>query len=178
MTTLINIYAGPGAGKSTLAAEVFMRLKKAGHSAELVTEYVKEWVYRAIPVGPFDDVVITANQLHRESVLYGKVDYIVTDSPIGLGAVFERIHNPDSRIMLDLCRNIRKRQDAAGVNVVNMLLKRQHAFVQEGRFHDEYQSHRADAECESLLRTGCNRPFYFVNNADDVLWAVGLGAAI
>ena len=40
-TLLVNLYAGPGAGKSTGAAYIFAKLKMAGIDCEYVSEYAK-----------------------------------------------------------------------------------------------------------------------------------------
>lgn len=178
MTTLINLYAGSGCGKSTTAADVFVQMKKNGIVCELITEYVKTWAWRNRPITAFDDVYITAKQLHREAALYGKVDYIITDSPIGLGAIYEKLYNPDSRMMLDLCRELRKRQDVSGLRVVNCLLKRTKPYVQAGRYEDERAARRVDAICEEFLRTNVNQPFRFVQDSADVLRAAGLGGIL
>ena len=37
-----NFFSGPGAGKSTLAAAVFAKLKMLGVNCELVTEFAKD----------------------------------------------------------------------------------------------------------------------------------------
>src|SRR4051812_30110643 len=100
-TTLINLWGGPGSGKSTTAAGVFSAMKMAGVSCELVTEYVKQWAWRGDKIGDFDDVYLTAKQLRRESCLYGKVEYIITDSPISLGALYERLYHPEQTTMAD-----------------------------------------------------------------------------
>ena len=42
---IINIFGGPGVGKSTVAADLFVIMKKEGYSVELVTEYAKELTY-------------------------------------------------------------------------------------------------------------------------------------
>lgn len=39
---IVNLFGAPGAGKSTLAAYVFAKLKMAGVNAELVTEFAKD----------------------------------------------------------------------------------------------------------------------------------------
>ena len=44
-TVVINLFGGPGAGKSTCAMEICSELKKHGLSAEYVQEYAKELVY-------------------------------------------------------------------------------------------------------------------------------------
>lgn len=175
-TTIINIYAGPGAGKSTTAASVFAVMKTVGYSVELITEWVKEQCWRGEPIDDFEDLYITTSQLRRESACYGKVEYIVTDSPIGLGAVFERMHPKpgDRHPMLDMVREIEKRQDYAGIKRVNCLLKRSKPFQQAGRYHTEEQSRQVDRHCEEFLRMNASRPFHFVTDTQDVMRAAGL----
>ena len=41
-TLVINLIGGPCSGKSTIAAELFARLKKMGIHCELVSEYIKQ----------------------------------------------------------------------------------------------------------------------------------------
>ena len=41
-TIVINLIGGPCSGKSTVAAELFARLKKMGIKTELVSEYIKD----------------------------------------------------------------------------------------------------------------------------------------
>ena len=45
MIRRINIYGGPGVGKSTLAASIFAFMKKRGDNVELVQEFVKQFAY-------------------------------------------------------------------------------------------------------------------------------------
>ena len=45
-TLLVNLYAGPGAGKSTGAAYIFAKLKTAGVDCEYVSEYAKDRVWQ------------------------------------------------------------------------------------------------------------------------------------
>ena len=174
MTTLINLYAGPGSGKSTTAAEVFAIMKKAGISCELVTEWVKEWCWRGQQIDQaWDGVFITAQQARRERACYGKVDYIITDSPLGLGAVFERVYSPENRITYDLVRHYERQQDKAGVTRVNCLLMRSKPYVQAGRYEDERAARRVDSECEYFLRKSKSGPWVRVRTAQDVLVAAG-----
>ena len=42
---VINLFGGPGCGKSTTAADLFARMKLRGLSVELVTEYAKDVVW-------------------------------------------------------------------------------------------------------------------------------------
>ena len=44
---VINFYGGAGIGKSTIAADIFSKLKRKGHKTELVGEYAK-WLWYQI----------------------------------------------------------------------------------------------------------------------------------
>ena len=164
---------GPGSGKSTTAAEMFAELKKRGVSCELITEYVKQWAWRGTPITDWDDIYITAKQLRRESACYGKVDYIITDSPLWLGAIYEQIYRPGSQVMSGIADELRARQEAAGLRIVECFVKRNKPFVQEGRYEDEQAARRVDALCLEWLQMTAP-DFHIVDGVQDVLRAAGI----
>lgn len=84
---VINLFAGPGAGKSTTAVGLFFKMKCAGHNVELVTEYAKELVYQNSPLLRFQEHV-TNQQIKRQQRLVGNVQFAITDSPLLLGLVY------------------------------------------------------------------------------------------
>lgn len=88
MTHVVNLFAGPGAGKSTTAALTFGLLKRAGVNAELVGEYAKDLVWEERHAAFGFQPYIIAKQMWRTQRLIGKVDVIITDSPILLGLVY------------------------------------------------------------------------------------------
>lgn len=169
-TTIVNLSGGPGSGKSTTAAAVFAALKGRGVSCELITEYVKQWAWRGTPIGPWDDIYITAKQLRRESACYGKVDVVVTDSPLWLGAIYERVYRPDSHIMAAMAHELRARQAVAGLRVIECFVKRSKPFVQAGRYESEDQARRVDALCREWLTAHAGSAgYHIVDGVEDVL---------
>ena len=172
-TTIVNLWGGPGSGKSTTAAGVFAAMKLRGISCELVTEYVKTWAWRGDTIREFDDVYLTAKQLRRESALYGKVEYVITDSPISLGALYERLYKPGSTCMADLCAHLRARQLVAGLRVINLLVDRTKTYVAAGRWETEEQARRVDTFARELLKS-IDTDWQVVWGVTDVLHAVGL----
>lgn len=81
-TILIEFYAGPGAGKSTLAAQVFHLLKSStNRSVELVQEAAKESAWVKHPIHQPD---VFYEQARRVDRLMGVVDVVITDSPLAL----------------------------------------------------------------------------------------------
>lgn len=89
MMKVINLFGGPGAGKSTTAAGLFYEMKKAQLNVELVTEYAKDAVWENRQNLLDDQIYIFAKQQRRISRLMGHgIDWVITDSPISLGLVY------------------------------------------------------------------------------------------
>lgn len=86
----VNLFAGPGAGKSTLAAWIFAQLKMDNVNAEHVQEYVKGWTFLGQPPQSFDQMYILGKQMHREDIILrsGGASCIVTESPLFLGTCY------------------------------------------------------------------------------------------
>ena len=82
MTRVINLFAGPGAGKSTIAAELFAEMKWLGHSVELINEHAKVVTWEKHHNLLQDQVYISAMQNRKQVPLVGQVDWIITDSPL------------------------------------------------------------------------------------------------
>lgn len=89
MTQVINLLGGPSIGKSVYAAKLYAELSELGYSVALVQEYVKKWAWQGILPGKYDQPFITGQQIKAESMLYGKVDFIVTDASIYQGSIYE-----------------------------------------------------------------------------------------
>ena len=87
-TICVNLFAGAGAGKSTCASGVFTLLKHHNVNAELITEYAKDLVWEERLHLNRSDLEIFTEQLKRQHRLKGKVDVMVTDSPILLSSVY------------------------------------------------------------------------------------------
>jgi hypothetical protein len=86
---VVNLFAGPGAGKSTLASGLFYKLKMNGVNAELVTEYAKDKTWEGASKCIFDNqIYIFGKQHHRQFRLLEGVDVIVTDSPLLLSIYY------------------------------------------------------------------------------------------
>lgn len=145
-TTIINLMGGPGCGKSTMAAGVFHELKNMGLSVELVREYVKDWAWRGRQINKYDEVYLFSKQLQAESTLYGKVEFIVTDSPLFMSAAYEKLHTTN-KVMLRLFHHYRAAQRKDGIRHIDLLVDRQKEYVSAGRFHSEEQAKAVDAMC-------------------------------
>lgn len=135
---------GSGIGKSTVAAGLYyhMKLKKA--NVELVREYVKTLAWQGAKIGQFDQVNIFGEQCKLEHTLYGKVDYIVTDSPVILAPVYEYFYHKDSMMEEAAIKFIKKANDS-GVKHLNFLLQRNKSYDQRGRYQTEAEARTVDS---------------------------------
>lgn len=88
---VINFYGGAGIGKSTIAADVFSKLKRKGYKTELVGEYAKWLWYQNATDIVEDQLYLFAEQAHRTRTLerYG-VEFAVCDSPLPLNIIYNR----------------------------------------------------------------------------------------
>lgn len=78
-TLVINLIGGPCSGKSTVAAELFARLKKMGVHCELVSEYIKDRIYEENKTMPSNQIAIFGMEHYNISTKLGKVDVIIHD---------------------------------------------------------------------------------------------------
>lgn len=78
---LINLTGEPGAGKSTIAAGLFYRLKMRKWNVELVTEYTKELILTNDQWALADELVVFSEKYRRIKKLE-KVDIVITDSSL------------------------------------------------------------------------------------------------
>lgn len=85
---VVNLTGAPGAGKSTGAAYVFSQLKMKGINCELVTEYAKDKVWEEDITALSNQAYVFGHQLFRLTKLEGKVDVVITDSPILLSIIY------------------------------------------------------------------------------------------
>ena len=92
---VINLYGGPGTGKSTLATRLFSDMKLQGFKVEYVPEFAKDLTYAGRFKCLTNQLYITANQYYRMKIITD-VDYLIADSPILLGKIYADIYNVKS----------------------------------------------------------------------------------
>jgi len=82
---VVNLFGGPGSGKSRTRAGLFSKMKFAGFRVEEATEYAKDLTYDGSSTILADQLLVTATQNYKLSRLTGKADWMVSDSPLLLG---------------------------------------------------------------------------------------------
>ena len=94
-TIVINVAGGPGTGKTTIAAELFSKLKEKGYEVENVSEFAKELVWEGRSQAFDDRLYMHGEQNHRLMQMNGKLDFIITDSPLFLTSVYNDYYLKD-----------------------------------------------------------------------------------
>jgi AAA domain-containing protein len=87
---VVNLLGAPNAGKTVVATSLFARLKKRHADVVLVSEYAHQMVVEENKTALADQLFIWANQSHRIFAGYRHAKLVVTDSPILLGAIYNR----------------------------------------------------------------------------------------
>jgi adenylate kinase family enzyme len=152
MTLVINIIGGPGSGKSTSSAGLYYQMKLAKKNVELVNEWVKKWAWEGKKINEYDQVYISAKQIKSESLLYGKVDYIITDSPVILGAIYEDYYNQTNNIN----NWIQYHLNTASANNIKhkyYYLNRTKEYNPNGRWQTEEEAVKIDLAIKKYLDT-------------------------
>lgn len=151
-TLVINLFGGPGCGKSTLSYALCRAIKesRAHGQVELVREYVKEWAWSGRKVKALDQLTILGQQAEREVGLYGKVDIIVTDSPLWLSPFYHEYYAGQEYIK-PAVRGFLEHAAEHGVEHVNFMLAREKAYDPEGRYETEDQARALDDALAEFL---------------------------
>lgn len=87
---VVNLFAGPGAGKSTAAAYIFSQLKMKGINCELITEFAKDKTWEKNYSALRCQEYVFGKQSYKMDRCRDQVDVIITDSPLPLGIFYNQ----------------------------------------------------------------------------------------
>ncbi len=90
-TIIINLFSGPGVGKSTMRAGIFYFLKCSGIPCEEAIEYAKGKVYEGSDPVLKNQIYVFGKQYHMTIRSKHQVDIIVSESPLLLSVVYDTI---------------------------------------------------------------------------------------
>lgn len=141
-----NLFGSPGAGKSTMAALVFAKLKMLGINCELVTEFAKDKVWENNNTALANQVYIFAKQYYRLDRCADKVDVVITDSPLALSPFYNRdkdIHEPLKQLAYKISQKY---------NNLNYFLKRVKKYNPIGRLQTEKESDEYAIRIKEMLK--------------------------
>lgn len=143
---VINLFAGPGAGKSTTAAGIFNHLKNHNKRCELVTEFVKDLVWDKSHATLRDPLYLLANQHHKlHRMLEHDVDYIIVDSPLPVCLAYmdEYWKGKLENLVFDMFDRF---------DNDNYFLIRQKQYMKYGRFQTEDEANSIDTHIENFMK--------------------------
>lgn len=136
MCVVINLWGGPGCGKSTTMAKIFSELKIKGYNVEMVSEFAKDLVYENRMDTMKDELYIFAKQNHRLFRVKDKVDIIVTDRPLPLTCVYDKVYGKNDKNLHTLVRRTFQEYDN-----INILLDfNENNYKKEGRLQEKEEA--------------------------------------
>lgn len=147
MTLIVNLFAGPGSGKSTTAAGVFYQLKQAGVNCELVQEYAKELVWSEDWTKLENQFYVSAKQNIRIKRLLGKVDVIITDSPILIGCAYMDDVPDNDNLKTFIKETFLEESEFS----YNFFIERTKAYNPKGRVQTLEEAKECDEEIRTLV---------------------------
>lgn len=146
-TLVVNLFAGPGGGKTTCAWDIASKLKQRGVEAEYVSEYAKELVWdgktEMLDGSLENQKMLYTEQNRRVQRLLGKVDVVVTDSPAILSAIYAK--EADEEFIKQMLSDFNNQKN------FNLFINRGKTFQQQGRIHTLEESKKIDKEIKKFL---------------------------
>lgn len=142
-TIVVNLLGGPGAGKSTMAAALFAKLKWGGIECELAAEYAKDLVWEKRNKTFENQVYIFGKQHHRIFRLLGQVEVIITDSPLFLTPIYDGEKRETLKKLVF--------EEAAKCNNLNIMVVRRKDYNPNGRNHTKSQATEVDKSVYHFL---------------------------
>jgi len=171
MSKIVNLFGGPGIGKSSIANGLTYTLKKKHITCDNPYEFPKVLAWDENHSAIKDQLYVLANQ-HRGIVKsFGKVDYIILDSPIILSLVYRSVYKGleypatlygDSfdKMVLDIHNQY---------DTLNILLKRTDGgFNEKERYQTIDESKMLDDEIEKTL-INHNIPYTTIEVGDETV---------
>lgn len=144
---VVNLFGGPGVGKSTTAAGVFALLKLHDVECELITEYAKDLVWEERHKTFRDQQYLFAKQHHRLWRVVDKVDVVITDCPLMLSPVYGERYKATNEIFNANVVDVVKK-----FNNLNIVLMRTKVYNQNGRNETEDEAREVDKAITDTLK--------------------------
>lgn len=163
---VINLYGGPGSGKSTTAAGLFYKMKRQHYSIELVTEFAKDMVYdgqgHILRSGRHQGYIF-ARQHYRLQRLIEHVEWAVTDCPVLMGLAYIPIEDMERDAIIQMASVAHSLYDS-----YNFFLNRPKDYQGYGRVHSLEESIELDDKIKHVLNER-DVPFWIVDTSETVV---------
>ena len=140
---VVNLFGGPGAGKTILMADLFSAVKRRGMNAEMAPEYAKDMVWQESFKVLENQQYIYGKQRRRMYRLSNTTDIIITDSPLLNSLAYAVGEDEDFHNLVF--------KEHSAYRSVNYFVTRTHPYQQEGRVQDEEGAKAKDRVILGLL---------------------------
>lgn len=155
---VIEMIAGPGAGKSSAALLLAGHMKARGYKVEYVREVAKDLIHDGHTRSPRDPslpdhsmfteqdwILATQNNLYRRMLAHD-IEYLVTDTSLLLGLIYKEDWYPESfkDYLMDVYQSY--------TNITFYVERGNIPYVQDGRNEDSEQAKQKDKEASYLLQ--------------------------
>lgn len=164
-TIVCNLFGSSGSGKSTICAAVFAELKWAGINCEMTLEFAKDKVWEGSPNVLDNQLYILGKQQHKIHRLLGKVDVILTDSPLMLSMIYagtmdpDRPHHPFNQLVMSEVKKL---------NRMNFYITREKHYNPKGRLQSEEKAKQLDQDIMTMLEGWGEFPEIFPGRRESV----------
>lgn len=142
---VVNIFGGPGAGKSTIAAGVFSEIKQLGIETEYIPEFAKvlAWSNRILDMRK--QLYVFAKQEYMlETLRQQPLDVVVTDAPLptSLAYVTHDYYTSFPTLVMEVFNRYKN---------MNFFLEHRHPYSQVGRIQDREAAHAVAKRVREML---------------------------
>lgn len=152
-TKIINLVASPCAGKSTLACELFVYLKKLHLDVEYITEFAKDLVWKKEIEQLNNQYYVCERQYAILKSVYGQVDYIICDSPLFMGLFYNYYNKDNVSDTLKTAQAVLDRMEEFKNNIYIFIKRNQQLpYMQTGRIHSQEESNDIETKLLYLLK--------------------------
>lgn len=145
-TKIVNLYAGPGTGKSTTMAALFAECKYQGHNTEMIPEFAKDaaWEGRGDKFFKAQSYIFGCQSFRVDSIIED-VSFAITDSPVlqALCYIPDDYTKPALRLLA--------RQHHDSHESIDIFLRRKKAYNPKGRLQTEDKARELDIKIRDML---------------------------
>lgn len=164
-TIIVNLFASPGSGKSTTAAGVFSKLKLKGVDCELVTEFAKDVVWEKRQHILKNQLYISGKQSQRIFRLDGQVDVVITDSPLLLSSMYNRLNG---RFTPDLYESLMLEEHNRYTNINYFIELPDGSFNENGR-EQKYEESIEISKNIKIMLDRLGMEYYIVHKSEETI---------